>query len=132
MAFVDEHQGIIRQIFKQGWWRLAGLAAATVVTLAVNGKLARERLPPSAQPLRRAPEAIRRILRAPFIVFGHSHEAETVPLGGGGTYFNTGAWSHDDIGRAFTHLIIRISGLESPRAELRQWRDGASAPYCAE
>ena len=57
---------------------------------------------------------------------GHSHEAEAVQLPSGGTYFNTGAWAHDDAGRAFTHLLI--SGDE-PRAELRQWRNGASTPF---
>ena len=45
---------------------------------------------------------IQRLVCAPFIVFGHSHTPETVPLDGGATYFNTGTWASDD-GAARVH-----------------------------
>ncbi len=64
-------------------------------------------------------------------MFGHSHTPERIALEGGTTYFNTGTWASDDTRHAFTHLLVtRGSELESaPHAELRQWRDGDSAPY---
>jgi hypothetical protein len=71
---------------------------------------------------------IQGLVCAPFIVFGHSHAPERVPLSGGATYFNTGTWASDDASHAFTHLMV-VDDNGAPRAELRQWRDGASAPY---
>jgi UDP-2,3-diacylglucosamine pyrophosphatase LpxH len=110
----------------RGWWRVGTAVGVVAAAVVVNQLLARARLLDSATLLRRAPEAIGRIVRAPFIVFGHSHKAESRPLPSGGTYFNTGSWLHDGERPAFTHLII--SGDEEPRAELRQWGDGGSTP----
>ena len=111
-----------------GWWRLGGAIGTLVMGAVVNQLLGRLRLLDSKELLRRAPEAIRKIMRAPFIVFGHSHFAESVMLPGGGRYFNTGAWlGVEGEGRPFTHLII--SGDREPEAKLCQWRDGISAPF---
>jgi predicted phosphodiesterase len=66
---------------------------------------------------------------APFIVFGHSHAPERVSLAGGATYFNTGTWASDDASHAFTHLMVVGDEDGAPKAELRQWRDGTSAPF---
>ena len=66
---------------------------------------------------------------APFIVFGHSHAPERVSLDGGGTYFNTGTWASDDAAQPFTHLMVVSDENGAPKAELKQWRDGASTPY---
>jgi UDP-2,3-diacylglucosamine pyrophosphatase LpxH len=66
---------------------------------------------------------------APLIVFGHSHTPERVPLPGGATYYNTGTWASDDGKQAFTHLLVVSDENGAPKAELQQWRDGASAPY---
>ena len=112
-----------------GWLRVCGVAAVWTAGAAANWLLGRGRVVSSHVALRRAPEAIRAILRAPFVVFGHSHYAERVPLSGGGVYFNTGAWSQEDATAAFTHLLI--TGDDQPHAELRQWRGGVSAPYAA-
>jgi hypothetical protein len=71
-------------------------------------------------------------VRTPLIVFGHTHEPEQVPLTSGATYFNTGTWASDDLRHAFTHLrVVCGAGLGAVRAELLQWRRGASAPYDA-
>jgi hypothetical protein len=118
--------------FVQGVDRLIGAAAVLLAGMAANEWLSHWRLIPSEAALRRAPLAIWRIMKAPFIVFGHSHHPERLSLEGGGVYFNTGAWAEAPAGGAFTHLIISFpSGGERPLAELRQWRDGASAPYSA-
>ena len=113
-----------------GWWKLSGSALLLGASLVTNALLARTRILDSAQLLRRAPEAIWRIVRAPFIVFGHSHFAETVPLSSGATYINTGSWAETGPERrAFTHLIISGAGPDGePRAQLYQWRDGDSSP----
>jgi UDP-2,3-diacylglucosamine pyrophosphatase LpxH len=109
-----------------GWWRLADAGAIIGAAVAANYALSRTRNLNSKALLRRVPEAIRRIVRAPFIVFGHSHHPEEIPLDEGATYFNTGTWDPDGSEHSFTHLII--SGEEEPRAELCRWHDGASAP----
>lgn len=114
----------------QGVWRAVGPAGALLGFVALNQVTNRPRVHSSAK-LRAAPSMIQRLVRAPIIVFGHSHAPERVPLDGGGTYFNTGTWASDDASRAFTHLVVTPPGAESeaPHAELRQWRDGASAPF---
>jgi UDP-2,3-diacylglucosamine pyrophosphatase LpxH len=114
-----------------GWWRLAGPLGVVAAAATVNQILNRLRLESSAQKLRSAPRLIRDLVRAPFIVFGHSHAPETIALDGGGTYFNTGTWASDDARFAFTHLLVTRGPQNdaAPVAELRQWRDGSSAPY---
>jgi UDP-2,3-diacylglucosamine pyrophosphatase LpxH len=113
-----------------GLWRVAGPLGTLVAAAVVNEVLNRLRLESPAARLRLAPQLIRRVLGAPFIVFGHSHAPETLSLDGGGVYFNTGTWASDDARYAFTHLLVtRRSDGEALQAELRQWRDGSSAPY---
>ena len=57
---------------------------------------------------------------------------ERVPLSSGATYFNTGTWASDDISHAFTHLMVVGDENGAPQAELRQWRDGTSAPFATD
>jgi hypothetical protein len=111
-----------------GWWRLGGPLLAVAVAAAVNAVLHRLRLETSATKLRAATRLIQGLVCAPFIVFGHSHAPEKVVLDGGATYFNTGTWASDDVKEAFTHLLV-THGQDAPQAELRQWRDGSSAPW---
>ena len=103
---------------------------ASIVLLAAlaNQALNRVRLESSAKKLRFAPRFIRELICAPFIVFGHSHEPESIALEGGGVYFNTGTWASDDDRFAFTHLLVTRSE-DVTHAELRQWKGGASTPY---
>ncbi|MSP60129.1 MAG: hypothetical protein EXR72_07265 [Myxococcales bacterium] len=112
----------------RGWPRIGAAAGIVAAAAAANQLLARLRLLDSAALLRRVPEAILRIVRTRFIVFGHSHHPEEIKLADGGVYFNTGTWlsSEGDGGpeQAFTHLII--SGEDEPRAELCRWQGGSS------
>lgn len=114
-----------------GVWRAVGPAVTILVFAAVNQILHRTRLEHSSSRLRSAPQAIMRLVRAPFIVFGHSHEPERIALEGGGTYFNTGTWASDDERQAFTHLLVTRSGQDggAPHAELKQWKGGASVAF---
>ena len=72
---------------------------------------------------------IQGLVCAPLIVFGHSHTAEKVALANGATYFNTGTWASEGGEQLFTHLMVVSDENGAPKAELKQWRDGASAPY---
>ena len=112
-----------------GWPRLAAPIGVLIAAAVINQALNRFRLASPAERLRNAPRFIGKLIRAPFIVFGHSHEPERIALDGGGVYFNTGTWASEDDRSAFTHLLVTRSAGAAPRAELRQWRDGASAPY---
>jgi hypothetical protein len=111
------------------WWRLGAPVLVIAAAVAINEALNRARLESPAKRLRAAPRLIRKLISAPFIVFGHSHTPEAVALDGGGTYFNTGTWASDDARFAFTHLVVTRSDADAPHAELRQWRDGSSTPY---
>jgi UDP-2,3-diacylglucosamine pyrophosphatase LpxH len=118
---------LLAMVTTGGWSRLAAAAGVLCGGVAASWVLSlRTRFIPSASALRRVPSAIWRIMRTPFIVFGHSHTVERIELGGGGTYINTGSWIESR--GQFPHLIIR-DHERGPRAELRGWADGASAPY---
>lgn len=103
-----------------GKWKLAALA---VVGAAVLGNLGLQRLRGVHSPLalRRVIGAIHTIVQAPLIVFGHSHEAERIPLPCGAEYINTGAWMEGGGTHIGTHLVVLAEGQ---RAELRKWRGG--------
>jgi UDP-2,3-diacylglucosamine pyrophosphatase LpxH len=112
------------------WGRLVGPFCVLVATAVVNQVLNKIRLEEPSAKLRLLPNSIKRLVNAPFIVFGHSHAPERIALDGGGTYFNTGTWASDDAAHAFTHLLVRpASDTEEPSAELRQWRDGCPVSY---
>jgi UDP-2,3-diacylglucosamine pyrophosphatase LpxH len=84
-----------------------------------------------SQKMKVIPERIRRIVRAPFVVFGHSHKPVALPLDEGGMYFNTGTWvatERPGLLHAFTHVMIRHAA-DGPKATLCQWRDGTSQTY---
>jgi UDP-2,3-diacylglucosamine pyrophosphatase LpxH len=110
-----------------GWWRIAGPLGAILLFAFLNAKISRWRLRPAALKLRATTNLIQSLVCAPFIVFGHSHAPESVTLETGATYFNTGTWASDDPAHAFTHVLVTHG--EQPTAELRQWKNGGSAPY---
>ena len=114
----------------RGWWRLIAPLATLISFAVVNEILNRLRLEPPSSRLRSAPALIRRLVRAPYIVFGHSHAPEAIALDGGGVYFNTGTWASDEEGHAFTHLVV-TGPVENgrPQASLKQWRDGSSTDF---
>jgi UDP-2,3-diacylglucosamine pyrophosphatase LpxH len=108
-------------------------ALLTAGAVLGNTVLARRRDLDPAKKLARVPQAIRRIVRAPFIVFGHSHDPVAQPLEEGAWYFNTGTWvaaERPGLLHSFTHLLIRRLE-DGPRAQLCQWRNGGSARYPA-
>ncbi len=115
-----------------GWWKLVGPLGTLIAFAVANQLLNRMRLESSSAKLREAPLAIQRLVRAPFIVFGHSHAPERIALDGGGTYFNTGTWASDDLKSAFTHLLVTSASAEGEaHAELRQWVNGSSVIFPA-
>lgn len=82
--------------------------------------------------LRKASVQVGRLLKVPFVVFGHSHLAQTARLGHEikSWYFNVGTWLPTGSSGAdrFTHLVV--SRRRRPRAELRVWspREGGAFP----
>jgi UDP-2,3-diacylglucosamine pyrophosphatase LpxH len=112
----------------EGLWKAVGALATLVAFACVNQALNHIRLQSSATKLRATTNMIQGLVCAPLIVFGHSHTPEMVPLKDGATYFNTGTWASDDA-QAFTHLMVVSDENGAPQAELKQWRDGVSAPY---
>lgn len=85
----------------------------------------------SQVPMTVVPQRLRRLIDAPVVVFGHTHDPHAAELPDDGWYFNTGTWlpaSRPGILRSFTHVIVR-GQAGAPRAELRQWRDGKSVPF---
>jgi UDP-2,3-diacylglucosamine pyrophosphatase LpxH len=112
-----------------GLWKIVGALATVVAFACVNQALNHVRLESSATKLRTATGLIQSLVCAPLIVFGHSHTPERVALPGGATYFNTGTWASDNGVQAFTHLMVVPDENGAPKAELKQWRDGASTPY---
>jgi UDP-2,3-diacylglucosamine pyrophosphatase LpxH len=112
-----------------GLWKAAGALATLVAFACVNQALNHIRLESSATKLRTATSLIQGLVCAPLIVFGHSHTPEKVPLPNGATYYNTGTWASDDGSHSFTHLMVVSDENGAPKAELKQWRDGASTPY---
>lgn len=104
--------------------RFAGVVVTIAVAAAATLALARARDVSPAPKLRRAAARIGALVPVRFVVLGHSHVPEVVPLELGATYFNTGSWT-GDTGGGLTHLCI-LRG--SRRAELRRWCVDAGAP----
>jgi UDP-2,3-diacylglucosamine pyrophosphatase LpxH len=109
-----------------------GVVSVVAASVLVGRVLARLRghTDPN-EDMKAVPEKIRGHVRAPFVVFGHSHQPLAVPLAGGGMYFNTGTWVATEkpgLLRSFTHLVIQIAE-SGPVARLCQWRDGKSREF---
>lgn len=112
---------------------VAAVLASSVVTGQVLARLRGHTDPDELMKL--VPQKIRDHVRAPFVVFGHSHQPVALPLAGGGWYFNTGTWVATEkpgLLRAFTHLVIRRGEEGTPHASLCQWRDGRSTEFIPE
>lgn len=109
---------------------LAVLAAAVLGFVTISRRSAASNVG-SQVPMLAVPERIQRIVDAPVVVFGHTHDPRRVELPGEGVYLNTGTWlpaSRPGILRSFTHVLVRGSG-GAARAEIRQWRDGRSVGF---
>jgi hypothetical protein len=108
-------------------WGLAITAVPVLAGLAM-ALVAREPVDPS-EAMRASAREIRRRLRVPLVVMGHTHQP-LIESDGAGGYLNTGHWVAQDPEHAFTH--VRILRTEAGvRAWLCQWRGGASRVYDA-
>ena len=88
----------------------------------------------SQLPMRAVPQRLRKLVDAPVVVFGHTHDPRWQPLRGGGLYVNSGTWlpaTRPGLRRSFTHVLIQPRAGALPLVELRQWREGGSQPFDA-
>ena len=114
-------------------WALLG-AAATVVAAGALQRWLGKHLVTSQLPMRAVPQRIRKLVDAPVVVFGHTHDPRWQPLRGGGLYLNAGTWLpalRPGLRRSFTHAVIQPRPGALPQVELRQWREGGSVPFDA-
>lgn len=109
---------------------LAGAAAAVALARWLGSHTVTSQLP-----MRAVPARLRRLVDAPVIVFGHTHDPRWQRLHGGGVYANTGTWlpaTRPGVRRSFTHVFISPGADGArPHGELRQWREGTSVPFDA-
>ncbi|MGE3764342.1 MAG: hypothetical protein AB7L94_18935 [Kofleriaceae bacterium] len=115
-------------------WALAGLLAAGGAAVALSRWLGAH-LVTSQLPMRSIPARLRKLVDAPVVVFGHTHDPRWQRLHSGGIYANTGTWlpaTRPGVRRSFTHVFISPAfGSGPPICELRQWREGTSVPFDA-
>src|SRR5678816_3882291 len=80
------------------------------------------------------PQRIRKLVDAPVVVFGHTHDPRWQPLRSGGVYVNAGTWlpaTKPGLRRSFTHVVVQPRQDGKPLVELRQWSDGTTRPFDA-
>jgi UDP-2,3-diacylglucosamine pyrophosphatase LpxH len=114
-------------------YALVGAAACVVAAQGVQRWLGKH-LVTSQLPMRAVPQRIRKLVDAPVVVFGHTHDPRWQPLRGGGVYINSGTWlpaTRPGLRRSFTHVLIQPRGATQPLVELRQWREGSSVAFDA-
>jgi UDP-2,3-diacylglucosamine pyrophosphatase LpxH len=116
-------------------WALAGAAAVVLVAVAITRWLGRH-LVTSQLPMRAVPQRLRRLVDAPIVVFGHTHDPRWQKLRSGGLYINTGTWlpaTRPGLRKSFTFVLIQPTADGAapgpPTVELRQWREGVSQPF---
>jgi UDP-2,3-diacylglucosamine pyrophosphatase LpxH len=115
------------------WWALLGLGAATGGAAVLHRWLGKHMVT-SQLPMRAVPLRIRKLVDAPVIVFGHTHDPRWQPLRNGGLYINSGTWlpaTRPGLRRSFTHCLIQPREDALPIVELRQWREGTSQLFDA-
>jgi UDP-2,3-diacylglucosamine pyrophosphatase LpxH len=116
-------------------WALLGVLAGIGASVAISRWLGAH-LVTSQLPMRSVPARLRKLVDAPIIVFGHTHDPRWQRLHSGGIYANTGTWlpaTRPGVRRSFTHVFIApplVAGA-APHCELRQWREGTSVPFDA-
>src|SRR4029079_14599085 len=88
----------------------------------------------SQLPMRSVPQRLRKLVDAPVVVFGHTHDPRWQKLRTGGLYVNVGTWlaaTRPGLPRSFTFVLIQPAAAGPPSVELRQWRDGVSQSFDA-
>jgi hypothetical protein len=114
-------------------WALLGTAVVVGGAAGLHTWLGKHHVT-SQLPMRAVPQRIKKLVDAPVIVFGHTHDPRWQPLRSGGLYVNAGTWlpaTRPGLRRSFTHLSIQPRPGALPLVELRQWRDGVSQPFDA-
>ncbi len=114
-------------------WALLGAALTVGAAAAITAWLGKH-LVLSQLPMRAVPQRVRKLVDAPVVVFGHTHDPRWQKLRGGGLYVNAGTWlpaTKPGLRRSFTHVFISPNPGRAPTTELRQWRDGAPQPFDA-
>ncbi|HUJ57288.1 MAG TPA: hypothetical protein VLX92_02300 [Kofleriaceae bacterium] len=118
-------------IFLPIGWAFAGIAAALGAATGIQRWLGKHHVT-SQLPMRGVPSRLRKLVDAPVVVFGHTHDPRWQPLDGGGVYVNSGTWlpaTRPGLRRSFTSVLIQPRPGKAPMVELRQWRDGTSAAF---
>lgn len=114
-------------------WALVGTVLVVACAVAVPVWLGKHMVT-SQLPMRAVPQRIKKLVDAPVVVFGHTHDPRWQPLRSGGLYVNCGTWlpaTRPGLRRSFTHVLIQPRPGMLPLVELRQWRDGVSQPFDA-
>lgn len=118
-------------------WAVLGAAAVVVIAVAITRWLGRHMVT-SQLPMRSVPQRLRKLIDAPVVVFGHTHDPRWQKLRSGGLYINAGTWlpaTRPGLRRSFTFVLIQPSAAAAPApptVELRQWREGVSQPFDAD
>jgi UDP-2,3-diacylglucosamine pyrophosphatase LpxH len=84
----------------------------------------------SQLPMRRVPERIGKLVDAPFVLFGHTHDPLRAVMPSGVTYLNCGTWlpaTRPGLRRSFTFVRVAPASAEAPdpRADILQWHNGS-------
>jgi UDP-2,3-diacylglucosamine pyrophosphatase LpxH len=114
-------------------WAVLGGGAAALGALGIARAIGAHYVA-SQLPMRAVPARIRRLVDAPVVVFGHTHDPRWQELPNEGLYVNSGTWlaaMRPGLRRSFTHVLVEPVAGGRPRVELRQWRDGVPAPFDA-
>lgn len=114
-------------------WAVLGAAVVVAIASGIQRWLGKHHVT-SQLPMRAVPQRLRKLVDAPVVVFGHTHDPRWQPLRGGGVYVNSGTWlpaTRPGLRRSFTHVLVEPRVGAPPVVELRQWRDGGSVAFDA-
>jgi UDP-2,3-diacylglucosamine pyrophosphatase LpxH len=112
-------------------WALLGAALTFAIAAGITHWLGKH-LVLSQLPMRAVPQRIRKLVDAPVVVFGHTHDPRWQKLRSGGVYVNAGTWlpaTRPGLRRSFTHVYISPNPGGPPTVELRQWREGTTQAF---
>ncbi|MBA3452079.1 MAG: hypothetical protein H0T42_03160 [Deltaproteobacteria bacterium] len=124
---------VLMLIFLPLVWALLGAAIAIGIAAGITRWLG-SHLVLSQLPMRAVPQRIRKLVDAPVVVFGHTHDPRWQKLRSGGLYVNAGTWlpaTRPGLRRSFTHVYISPNPGGAPTVELRQWHEGHTQAFDA-
>ena len=114
-------------------WALAGAIVVVLAAIVITRWLG-QHMVTSQLPMRSVPQRLRKLVDAPVVVFGHTHDPRWQKLRSGGIYVNSGTWlpaTRPGLRRSFTFVLIQPAAAGPPSVELRQWREGVSQVFDA-